>query len=399
MRRSGVAILLALFASALPLRPQILGVGPLLPEIQHDLDVSHAVAGLLPTIPVLCLGLFAPVTPYVLGRLGSRLSIALCLGIIGLFGIARAVVPGVVGVVLLTFGVGLGMGILGAVMPIAVKERFAHRPAFGTGVYSLGINLGAAGAAAAAVPLANATWGWRGTFTVISALTIVIVLVWLVLSRGEPPHRRAELRPLRLPWRSGTAWQMTAVFCLMAVVYYGYNAWLPDAYQERGWSESSAGGLVSVSAICALPTTLGIPYLADRMWSRRTYLVVLFGLTTLAMAGFAALPGGAWAWAVLIGLAVGGLFPMLMTLPLDVSDRPADVGAVAGMMLGVGYTLASIAPLALGAIRDATGSYATSLWVLVGGAALLLLVSTRLTRDRLRRGIRREPAAAGSGGA
>ena len=48
-----VALLAALFLGALALRPQLVGVGPLLPEIDDELDVSHAVAGLLGTIPVL----------------------------------------------------------------------------------------------------------------------------------------------------------------------------------------------------------------------------------------------------------------------------------------------------------------------------------------------------------
>ena len=42
---------------------QIVGVGPLIPAIQDDLDISHAVAGLLGTIPVLCMGLFALPAP------------------------------------------------------------------------------------------------------------------------------------------------------------------------------------------------------------------------------------------------------------------------------------------------------------------------------------------------
>ena len=53
-------LLAALFLAALALRPQLVGVGPLLPEIEDDLGVSHAVAGLLGTIPVLCMGVFAP---------------------------------------------------------------------------------------------------------------------------------------------------------------------------------------------------------------------------------------------------------------------------------------------------------------------------------------------------
>ncbi len=52
MRKGRLGLLVALFACALALRPQIVGIGPLLPGIQDDLDVSHAVAGLLGTIPV-----------------------------------------------------------------------------------------------------------------------------------------------------------------------------------------------------------------------------------------------------------------------------------------------------------------------------------------------------------
>src|SRR6185295_8798129 len=51
-RRDGAVLLAALFVAALALRPQLVGAGPLLPEIQDDLGVSHAVVGLLGTIPV-----------------------------------------------------------------------------------------------------------------------------------------------------------------------------------------------------------------------------------------------------------------------------------------------------------------------------------------------------------
>ena len=51
----------------------------------------------------------------------------------------------------------------------------------------------------------------------------------------------AEVSVPRLPWGSGTAWLLVAVFALMASAYYGLNAWLPDAYAEHGWSDGRAG--------------------------------------------------------------------------------------------------------------------------------------------------------------
>src|SRR5712692_12129306 len=98
-----LALLAGLFLAALSLRPQLVGIGPLIPAIQSDLDISHAIAGLLGTIPVFCMGLFAPPAPYLSRRLGSRTAIAGCLGLIAAFGIARALVPGAAGVILLTF--------------------------------------------------------------------------------------------------------------------------------------------------------------------------------------------------------------------------------------------------------------------------------------------------------
>ena len=57
----------------------------------------------------------------------------------------------------------------GALLPIAVKARFADRPAFGTGVYTTGLSVGAALASALAVPLADAFGGWRGALAAFSA--------------------------------------------------------------------------------------------------------------------------------------------------------------------------------------------------------------------------------------
>jgi CP family cyanate transporter-like MFS transporter len=193
-------------------------------------------------------------------------------------------------------------------------------------------------------------------------------------------------RRVRLPWRSGLAWRLVAIFGLMSMCFYGLNSWLPDAYVEHGWSEGRAGGLLAVLNVVSLVTTISVPWFSDRTGSRRPYLVGLSVLWVLAMLGFILLPGGGWAWAAVAGLAVGGLFPMVMTLPLDVASRPAEVGAVAAMMLGAGYTISAISPFVLGAIRDASGSFTAVLAVVAGAAFCLLLLAGTMSTARLSRG-------------
>lgn len=384
MRRA--PFLVALFLAALALRPQLVGIGPLLPAVQDDLDVTHAVAGLLGTIPVLCMGLFAPPAPFLSGRIGPRMAIAGALGLIGVFGVVRAVAPGAVAVVVLTFPVGVGMGLAGAMLPVAVKQRFADRPGFATAVYTSGITIGSALAATVAVPLANVAGGWRTPLLVFGAVSTALAAVWLWLTRSELPHQRVDVRPLRLPFRRPLAWRLVAAFFLMSSVFYGLNAWLPDAYVERGWSESSAGGLLAVLNTVTIPVGFAVAWAADHWGTRRLWLGGAAALQLGALLGVALVPGGGWAWAVLLGVSIGPLFPLTMTLPLDGSDRPAEVAALAGMMLGVGYTLSATSPLLLGALRDVTGGFDAVLWALVVLGALLVVVDSSFSPARLAAG-------------
>src|SRR6185437_21787 len=146
-------------------------------------------------------GLFALPAGRLARRVGSRTAVAVAVASIGVFGIVRAVVPGAVALVALTLPVAIGMGLGNALMPAAVKEGFAARPGFATGVYATGINLGSAVAAALAVPLAHAFGGWRAALLAFSAVTAVLALAWLWAVRDEPRHVRPSTPPLPLPWR------------------------------------------------------------------------------------------------------------------------------------------------------------------------------------------------------
>ena len=275
MTRRPTATLVALFLAALTLRPQIVGVGPLIPSIQDAFGTSHAVVGLLGTIPVLCMGLFAPVAAYLAARIGTRRAMTIGLALIGVFGVLRATMPSAWLVVLLTWPVGIGMGFGNAIAPISVKEHFEQRPAFGTGVYTTGIQVGSTSAAALAVPLAGWLYGWRGALIAISCVALCSLVAWVVLTWGEAPHTVPAVSVPRLPWRSGTAWLLVAIFGLMASAYYGLNAWLPDAYTERGWSEGSAGLLLAMMNLTAIPASFVIPYLSDRTGRRSPFLLGL----------------------------------------------------------------------------------------------------------------------------
>ena len=389
MRRG--PFLAALFLAALTLRPQLVGIGPLLPAIQHDLGISHAVAGLLATIPVLCMGVFALPARYFSGRIGSRSAVSVAVALVGAFGVARAFAPDVAGLILLTFPIGIGMGLAGAILPIVVKERFADRPGFSTGIYTTGITIGAAMAAAVAVPLTIGAGSWRAPLAVFGAVSVVLTIAWVGLTRKEPAHERANSGPsLRLPLRSPLAWHLVGAFFFMSAVFYGLNAWLPDVYVDRGWSEESAGGLLALLNGISIPCGFAVAWAADHWGRRQRWLTAAASIQLVAILGIISIPSAGWVWAALLGVALGPLFPLTMTLPLDARSDPAEVAAIAAMMLGVGYTVSAASPFLLGIVRDQAGGYTPVLWCIAGAAALLVVVdgSLRLATSSERREVK-----------
>jgi CP family cyanate transporter-like MFS transporter len=372
----------ALFLVSLALRPQIIATAPLIPSIQADLGISHVVAGLLSAIPVLCMGVFAPAAAYVSGAIGARWAIAGSVVLIAAGGLLRVAVPDTGVLIAFTFPVGVGIAVAGTLMPAIVKGRLAHRPAFGTGIYATGIQLGAAVSAALAVPLAHLHGGWRASLALFSVAAAISGAAWLLFG-GREKRPRVRVRPPKLPLRNPTAWTVSLVFAMIAVCFYGLSAWLPDAYVEHGWSEGRAGALLAVVQAVTVPTGLALPWLADRRGSRRFYLATAAAVQMVGLLGVQLFPDAGWLWAVVLGLGIGTLFPLAMTLPLDLSDDPAAAVAVTGMMLGVGYTITGAAPLVLGYVRDATGSFSAALWLIVGIEACLLVSSLRLTHERL----------------
>ena len=359
-------------------------MGPLIDEIQEDLDTSHAVVGLLGTIPVLCMGLFAPLAAYLSARLGTRRAMTIGLVLIGTFGVFRALAPGAWLVVLLTWGVGLGMGLGNALAPLAVRETVPERPATGTGVYTTGIQLGSTISAAVAVPLAGLLGGWRGALIALSVAACVVALAWTVLERGGEAHVRPAVLVPRLPWRSRTAWLLVAIFACMGSAYYGLNAWLPDAYGERGWSDESAGLLLAAMNLTAIPCSFLVPWLSDRHGGRRPWLIGTSIVFATGAVGLVALPGAAYFWALLAGISQGGAFALVMTLPLDFESTRERVAALVGLMLGGGYSLAAVSPFVLGAVRDVTGSFDAVLWVCAAFLVVMVGLVNGLPRPALR---------------
>ncbi|MCU1728465.1 CynX/NimT family MFS transporter [Pseudomonas sp. 7P_10.2_Bac1] len=356
-------LLLGLVLVALNLRPALSSVAPLLGVVSDSLGLSAAQAGLLTTLPVLCLGLFAPLAPILARHFGTErvvLGILLTLG----GGIVLRSCLGEVGLFAGSILAGASIGVIGVLLPGIIKRDFAGHAGTMTGVYTMALCLGAALAAGATVPLSQylgESWALGLGFWALPALLAAIF--WLPQAGKRQGAHNVSYRVQGL-LRDRLAWQVTFYMGLQSSLSYIVFGWLPSILIGRGLTPTQAGLVMSGSVIVQLATALTAPWLATRGKDQRLAIVVVMGMTLAGLFGCLYAPmESLWGWAIALGLGQGGAFSLALTL-IVLRSRDSHVAAnLSGMAQGVGYTLASLGPLAVGVVHEVTGGWDALGWI------------------------------------
>jgi len=381
-----------LVAVAANLRVGLAGVPPLAQLITTDLHLSNAAVGALTTLPVLCMGLFAPVAHWAGSRWGAAPTVFAALILATLGSALRLGGSSIPVLYLASLVVGVGIAVIGTLLPRLVKVLFPpERAGAATGLYMLALMLGATASAALSVPLARVLGSWQGSLASWSVVGLVGLVAWAPLTRVVWKHR-AEVTSRtvgsRLPWRYLAAWLVTAYLVTQSWAFYSTLAWLAPSYVALGWDSEHAGYLLSVFSGVQVIAGLLVPIISDRVHDLRRLLVPITAFAAVGLVGIAAWPDAApwvpWLWAALIGLGHGSAFALALVLLVRLATTPHASGGLSAMGFLVGYGVAAFGPLAMGVVRDATGGFQTVWLVLMGVLVAQLAVSLAL-RPGLRR--------------
>ena len=366
-------LLLGMVLVALNLRPALSSMAPLLGEVSEYLGLSAAQAGLLTTLPVLCLGLFAPLAPILARRFGTErvvLGILLVLGA----GIVLRSYLGETGLFAGSILAGASIGVIGVLLPGIIKRDFAGHAGTMTGVYTMALCLGAALAAGATVPLSHYfddSWQLGLGFWAVPA--VIAAIFWLPQAGKRNGAHNVAYR-VRGLLRDPLAWQVTLYMGLQSSLSYIVFGWLPSILIGRGLTPTQAGLVMSGSVIVQLVTALTAPWLATRGKDQRLAIVLVMSMTLAGLFGCLYAPlDGLWGWAIVLGLGQGGTFSLALTL-IVLRSRDAHVAAnLSGMAQGIGYTVASMGPFAVGLVHELTGGWSAVGWIfaVVGIGAII----------------------------
>jgi CP family cyanate transporter-like MFS transporter len=374
---TAVWLMISVVLVALNLRPSMAAVGPLLSSIRGDVPLSFSSAALLTMLPVMAMGLAMFFGMGLAKRVGEHRSIVLSLLVIGVATLSRLFLDSALELIVSAIAAGVGIAMIQALMPALIKSRFSDNVSLFMGLYVTAIMGGAALAAAFSPFVQVQTGSWRIGLAIWAFLALLALVFWHAQRSVLPPLPHAA-GPQESFFGNGRAWLLAIFFGLGTASYTCVLAWLAPYYVEQGWSEQNAGLLLGFLTAMEVVSGLVTPAIANRRRDKRGVVAVLLGLIILGFCGLILSPQHlSLLWPCLLGLGIGGLFPMSLILSLDHLDNPRRAGGLTAFVQGIGYLIAGLSPLIAGMIRDQLGSFEWAWWSLTAVVVVMLLIVTR----------------------
>ncbi len=383
--RGAVLMLIALLLVAVNLRLAITSASALLTALTDAGALTPATVVLIPAIPTAVFAVAGLGTARLAARFGVERIVLV--GLIGLT--AGLLLRGIPSPWIVVAGTVVGTGGLAMVnilLPAVVRGHFAGRIGPVTTAYTTLMSLGAALAAALAVPIA----GWLGDpalgLAAWAVPALLALVVWLLAIRGipsaaapasaapvpaasvapaasaapAPAASAASAAPAAAPARSrlphGT-WFLAGYFALQALLSYVVMGWLPSIAQDAGLPASRAGMLLGISMAVGVVGTVLVMALGRTPAGMRIGFGVVALANLVALAGLlvapAALPE---VWAALFGLGMCA-FPLVLALIAGFGRDAQESARVSGIVQSVGYSVATLGPLGAGAARQLLGDW------------------------------------------
>lgn len=378
------------------------GLALLLPLIREDFRITFAQAGLLSAAATVSYALAQIPAGFASDRWGAkRLFFA---GLLGwsILALALTLVFSYWVVLVMLFVAGACRALLFAPGLALVSSWFPpHRRATAMSLFLLGSFVGTI-VLSLTGPHASAYFGWRAAFAFYALLGVAAAAVfWFFAAERREPHpvRRVDVKDVLRLFGNRLVWLCNALQFIRFSVVAAFNFWLPSLLiADRGFSLESAGLAVALSAACAAAANPLGGYVSDRL--RNPPLVIGSSLAVVACTSVLLVTVQSTPL-LLVVVALQSVFMTIYFGPLFFVPVEALGQRTAGLATGIGNLFANLGALvsayALGAVKDATGSFASGFYamaVLCGAGVILSFVLARMRRSGLALAASARPSAA-----
>ncbi len=375
-----VPLVAAIVLLGLNLRPVLASIGPMLDQIQQATGLGDVGASLLTTLPVFAMGLGALAGGRLATRVSTRGGIAVAMLLVAVACALRAVADGAMGLVATAVLAGVGIAGVQTLLPAVIRQHLSSSADRVMAMYTTGI-MGGAAVAAAASPWLAQHQSWQAALAWWALPALLGAVVWAAVFRGRSHSQAPQAAsPAQAPgWTRARVWLLIVFFGLATSAYTLVLAWLPPFYTALGWTPAQSGLLLGFITVMEVVAGLTVSTVIHRFPDRRPAITLCLVLTLVGLIGLLSAPGPlAIPVAVLLGLGIGGVFPLTLIVTLDHARNGAQAGQLLGWVQGGGYLIASAMPLAAGMLRAALSDLRYAWMLMAAGIVALLVMAVRL---------------------
>lgn len=344
-RSYGVHFIIVFLFICLNLRLSFSATDPVLTVMMRDLGLHVGSSGLFALLPVMSLGVAAPLGAKLVTWVKPRALITWAL-VLALCGIVWRSYGGAIGLFGGTAAIGLGLGITGSVILGVVKELFPGRIPELMGAYTACVCMGTSLGSAAGDPVMLMMGGWqRGLLFWALPLALALVLWVELIHRLHPLNMREQKlhASIRLLLRQGKAWWVSVFYIFRVAGSWAIVVWLAALMQRRGLPPVEAGLALGLTTACEIPSTLLSDHLTQWLGSKSRLMYIAIPLSAVAVWGLLLGPLHWWPFfSVLFGLCIGAVFALGMTLIVENSADAAATVALSGMAQGLGFVVGGL---------------------------------------------------------
>ncbi len=322
------------------LRMSFSAADPLLVFLMRDLGLSIDGSGLFGLLPIISLGIAAPLGARLTGLIRPRLLIIYAL-LLAIGGVAWRSYGHIAGLYGGTIIIGLGLGITGSVILGIVKQEFPDSVPQLIGAYTACVSLGTAVGSGAADPVALALGGWQNGLLFWALPLLIAVILWGELIIFSPAQRNvshtlhAPIAPLL---RQSKAWYVSLFYLFRVAGAWVLIVWLATLMRRRGLPLVEAGLVLAVSTIFQIPAALLSSHIAEWLGGRTVLMVVAILLSIVSCWGLLLAPLELWPLcSALLGTGLGCIFALGMALIVESAANEATTVALSGLAQGIGF--------------------------------------------------------------
>ncbi len=322
------------------LRMSFAAADPLLVFLMRDLGLGVGGSGLFGLLPVISLGIAAPLGARLAEYVQPRRLIVYAL-VVAIAGVVWRSYGGIAGLYGGTVSIGLGLGVTGTVILGIVKQEFAGSAPQLMGAYTACVSLGTAVGSGAADPVALALGGWQRGLLFWALPLLVAVLLWaefIIFSQGQHAKQHTVRSPITPLLRQQKARDVSLFYLFRVAGAWLLIVWLATLMRRRGLPMVEAGLVLSLSTAFQIPAALLSSHVADKLGGSNRLITSSILLSVAACWGVLTGPLEWWPlFSIALGVGLGCIFAQGMTLIVVSSADEDTTVALSGLAQGVGF--------------------------------------------------------------